>query len=67
MSGDDDYAVYDACGVEEEEGDQFLGTQQYDDGNDEFVNDNFLDDLMYPGGDNDDDPLPALRTFGSVR
>ena len=61
MSGDDDDAAYhDARGVEEEEGDQFLGTQQYDDGNNEFVNDNFLDDLMNPGEDNDDDPLPAL-------
>jgi hypothetical protein len=37
MSGDDDDAAYhDARGVEEEEGDQFLGTQQYDDGNNEF-------------------------------
>ncbi len=50
MSGDDDDDAYhDVRGIEEEEGAQLLGTQQYDDGNNEFVNYNLLDDLMNPG------------------
>ena len=63
MSGEDDDDAYHYArgGVDEEDGAQFLGTQQYDN---EFVNDaDLLDDLMNPGGGNDDDPLPALRNI----